>query len=267
MPAQPKPVPLNGKTVLVTRSARQSTEFRDRLEAEGARVLEMPALEITAPDSWDPLDEAIAQRQTFDWLVLTSVNGVEALMRRLQHHGLDAQALAHVQIAVVGQKTASTLRWWKLAPDFIPPDFIADSLARFFPGSPNLTGTRILFPRVQSGGRETLVQDLTAKGADVVEAPAYQSRCPEAIAPEAEAALRSGSLDVATFASSKTVRCFHQLVTEKDLMASMERVRIASIGPQTSETCRELLGRVDVEARDYTLEGLTRAIVTLFSNA
>ncbi|MGF1514075.1 MAG: uroporphyrinogen-III C-methyltransferase [Elainellaceae cyanobacterium] len=253
--------PLQGKTVLVTRSAGQSAEFRDRLEAEGARVVEMPALEITAPDHWQPLDDAISQLSGFDWLVLTSANGVDFLFERLQHHGLDARALAGVKIAVVGRKTATVLRSRQLTPDFVPPEFVADSLAEHFPGGANLAGTRILFPRVQAGGREALVNGLAAKGADVVEVPAYQSRCPQAIAPEAEVALRHREVDVVTFASSKTVRCFQRLAAAKGLMGALEGVCIASIGPQTSATCREHLGHMDVEAQEYTLEGLTEAVI------
>ncbi len=254
--------PLQGKTVLVTRSAGQSAKFRDRLEAKGARVMEMPALEIIAPDSWAPLDEAISQLSSFHWLVLTSANGVEFMFDRLQHHGLDARALGGVKIAVVGRKTAQALQERQMTPDFVPPEFVADSLAEHFPGGSDLTGTRVLFLRVQSGGREALVKDLSAKGAEVVEVPAYQSRCPKAIAPEAEAALRQGEIDAITFASSKTVRCFQQLVAARCLAESLEGVRIASIGPQTSETCRECLGRMDAEAQEYTLEGLIQAIVS-----
>lgn len=257
--------PLQGKTILVTRSAGQSGEFRHRLQAEGANVVEMPALEITAPDSWDPLDRAIAQLTSFDWLVLTSANGVEFFMARLRHHDKDSQALAQMKIAVVGRKTARVLQAHQLNPDFVPPEYVADALGAHFPGSPDLTGLKILFPRVQQGGRERLVADLTAKGAKVVEVPAYQSRCPEAIAPEAEATLRQGAVDVIAFASSKTVRFFHQLIEAANLPLDMARVKIASIGPQTSRTCQERLGRVDIEAQDYTLEGLTQAIVTLLS--
>lgn len=249
--------------MLVTRSVGQSAEFRRRLEAEGASVVEMPALEITGPDDWTSLDRAIAQLTSFHWLVLTSANGVEFLLERLQHQGLDPAALSPIKIAVVGRKTARVLASHGLTPEFVPPEFVADSLVDHFPNGSDLSGLRILFPRVQSGGREVLVKELTGKGADVVEVPAYQSRCPQAIAPEAEAALREGRVDVVAFASSKTVRCFYELVQGKGLLNALDRVPLASIGPQTSATCQELLGRVDVEAEEYTLEGLTQAIAQL----
>jgi len=250
--------PLTGKTILVTRSLGQSSQFSDRLQQEGATVIEMPALVIGPPSSWEAFDRAIAHLSDFNWLVLTSTNGVDYFFERLASLGKDARALAGVKIAVVGEKTAQSLKQHGLQPDFIPPDFVADSLVEYFPES--LEGKKVLFPRVETGGREVLVKELSAKGAEVIEIAAYQSQCPEAIAPSALDALQRGLVDVVTFASSKTVKCFHQLIAAHG-GANLDGVCIASIGPQTSQTCVSLLGRVDVEAKEYTLEGLTQAIV------
>lgn len=267
--------PLVGKTVLVTRSAGQSSQFSDLLKQQGAQVIEMPALEIGPPTSWEALDRAIAALAKFDWLILTSTNGVDYFLERLWHQGKDIRALAGVKIAVVGQKTASSLSQRGLKPDFVPPEFVADSLVTHFPGD-DLRGTQILFPRVETGGRETLVTELTIKGAKVVEVPAYQSCCPKTINLSALDALQGQSIDVVTFASSKTVKNFCQLLDQavQQLVADqtqklanpewqvwLEGVDLASIGPQTSKTCRDLLGRVDLEATEHTLEGLTQAIV------
>lgn len=253
--------PLLGRTVLVTRSQSSSGQFRTLLERQGAKVVEMPTLVIREPSTWEPLDRAIADFD-FDWLLLTSANGVSYFFERLMAAGKDSRALAGTKIAVVGKKTAASLREWGLQPDFIPPDFVADSLVEHFPEP--VAGRRMLFPRVESGGREVLVRELTEAGATVAEVPAYESGCPEAIAPEAWDAIQKEQIDIVTFASSKTVRNFCRLLAVQasgSLNDLMGGVAIASIGPQTSETCRELLGRVDVEAREYTLEGLTDAIV------
>lgn len=248
--------PLTGKTILVTRSAGQSSQFRQLLQQEGARVIEMPALEIGPPSSWEELDNAILYLSDFSWLILTSTNGVDYFFERLQARGQDSRALAGVKIAVVGKKTAASLHQRGLQPDFIPPEFVADALVANFPEK--LEGKKVLFPRVESGGREVLVKELTAKGAKVVEVPAYESRCPEKIAPSALEALQGQAVDVITFASSKTVKNFLQLIAAEKVC--LDGVCIASIGPQTSQTCRQLLGRVDIEAREYTLEGLKEAI-------
>jgi uroporphyrinogen III methyltransferase/synthase len=162
-----------------------------------------------------------------------------------------------VKIAVVGEKTAQSLKQFSLQPDFIPPDFVADSLVEHFPEP--LEGKKVLFPRVETGGREVLVKELTAKGAEVIEVAAYQSRCPVVIAPAALDALQRRAVDVITFASSKTVHCFCQLLDTHG-GAILDGVCIASIGPQTSKACVSLLGRVDLEAEEYTLSGLLQSL-------
>lgn len=263
LPTSPGEGPLAGKTILVTRAAGQSGQFSDRLLQAGAQVIEMPALVIGPPSSWDALDRAVADLSSFHWLILTSTNGVDYFYERLLAQGKDARALAGVKIAVVGKKTAESLRSHHLIPDLIPPNFVADSLVAHFPDP--LAGCKILFPRVESGGREVLVKDFTAKGAQVVEVPAYESKCPDAVAPQALEALQNRTVDVITFASSKTVQNFCHLVEATAPLSRsrnwLEGVCIASIGPETSKTCQTLLGRFDVEAKQYTLEGLTAAII------
>jgi len=252
-------LPLAGTTILITRAAGQSSEFRDLLQQQGAKVLEMPALEIGPPSSWDALDHAIVNLHYFNWLVLTSTNGVDYFFERLQAQGKDPRILAGIKIAVVGKKTAACLKKYNLSADFIPPDFVADSLVEHFPEK--IENQKILFPRVETGGREVLVQELTAKGAEVIEVPAYQSRCPSSIPAEVLAALQQDSVNVITFASSKTVQYFCQLVAAHLPLDKLQRVCLASIGPQTSKSCQKLLGRVDLEAAEYTLGGLAQAIV------
>ena len=256
-------LPLAGKTILVTRSVSQSAEFSDKLQQQGARVIEMPALVIGPPSTWEPLDSAIAQLSSFHWLILTSHNAVDCFFQRLQAKGKDARSLFGIKIAVVGKKTAESLRSHSLQPDFIPPNFIADSLVENFPD--NLQNCKILFPRVESGGREVLVKEFTAQGAQVIEVPAYQSCCPETIDPIALSALQNQAVNIITFASSKTVHNFCNLIEQSPQLCGsqdwLESVCIASIGPETSKSCQNLLGKLDVEAKEYTLDGLTEAIV------
>ena len=254
---------LSGKTILVTRSAGQSGHFTHLLQQQGATVIEMPTLEITPPSSWESLDQAIAQLNDFDWLILTSANAVDYFFERLATHLQDVGALAGMKIAVVGEKTAFFLRKRGMEPDFIPPDFIADAMVVNFPEP--IAGKKLLFPRVESGGREVLIKEFTAQEAIITEVAAYQSSCPAKIDPHALAALQAQKVDMVTFASSKTVRHFCQLLAGAigpTWLTHVLTIGIASIGPQTSKTCETLLGRVDVEATEYTLEGLTQAVVT-----
>ncbi len=258
---------LSQHSILVTRSAEQSTTFSNLLKAQGATVIEMPTLEILPPSSWDELDQAIAEIQDYDWLVLTSANAVNYFFDRFIAQGQDLRKLANCKIAVVGKKTAKFLKARGFSPDFTPPDFVADSLIEHFPGL--IAGQKMLFPRVESGGREVLVNSFTASGAIVTEVAAYQSGCPAIADVTAITALRSGKITIITFASSKTVQHFHQLIEQAigpNWPMVLQNICIASIGPQTSKTCLELLGRVDVEATEYTLEGLVEGIVRSFQS-
>jgi len=255
--------PLQGKTILVTRAAGQASSFADLLTGQGAAVLEMPALEIRPPSSWEPLDTALAALPSCHWLLLTSANAVNFFLERLLHRGQDSRDLAHLKIAVVGKKTAMVLKQWGLRPDFIPPDFVADAMVSHFPEA--VAGQRLLFPRVESGGREVLVQEFSAAGAEVVEVPAYESGCPLVPDEATISALQACQVDVMTFASSKTVAHTCQLLAQglgSNWASVLDGVTVASIGPKTSETCRQYLGRVEIEPPEYTLEGLTQAIVT-----
>ncbi|MBE9062016.1 uroporphyrinogen-III C-methyltransferase [cf. Phormidesmis sp. LEGE 11477] len=260
-PPLAKSKPLSGKTILVTRATSQASQFNQMLSEKGAQVIDLPALEIREPESWKGIDSAIAALHTFDWLILTSPNAVNYFLDRLLHHQKDLRSLAHLKIAVVGKKTNGFLQQRGLIADFIPPSFVADALIEHFPEDP--TDKKLLFPRVEKGGRDVLVKRMTAKGAVMTEVAAYESACPESIPPAAKLVLENGSVDAITFASSKTVRHFAQLMegTFGDgWLNQIEGVAIASIGPQTSRECQELLGEVTLEAQEYTLSGLTAGL-------
>jgi uroporphyrinogen-III synthase len=141
---------LTAKTILVTRSLGQSSQFTDLLQAEGATVIEMPALEIRPPSSWEPLDQAIAHLPSYDWLMLTSANAVTYCLDRIEQCGNPAD-LKTVKLAVVGKKTAKILQQRGFTPDFIPPNFVADALVADFPEP--VAGLKLLFP--QGGKRGT----------------------------------------------------------------------------------------------------------------
>ena len=257
---------LQGKTILVTRAAGQASQFTDLLTSQGAKVIEMPTLAIFPPSSWQMLDHAIANLSSYDWLILTSANAVESFFGRLRESGQDSRALHSLKVAVVGRKTAEVLANYGISPDLVPTDFVADALVDAFLAIPNhvLTDKKMLFPRVESGGREILVEQLQQHGAIIDAIPAYESGCPEAIDPVALAAIQNQSLDVIAFASSKTVKHFCQLLdrveSQEPWRSWITKIKIASIGPQTTKTCYELLGRVDCEALEYTLDGLAEAI-------
>jgi uroporphyrinogen-III synthase len=254
-------LPLDGRTIAVTRAERQLGSARRLFEAAGAAVVDLPALVIGPPDDWGPLDDALEELEQFHWILFSSANGVEAVQQRLARRGSSLAGRPRgVKIAVVGRRTASRLEELGAAADFVPPAFIADSLVEHFPVSG--WGQRLLLPRVQSGGRTLLAEAFGQAGARVVEVAAYETRCPDALPTEALQALNQDRIDAITFSSGKTVSHTVQLLEAAFAQSWRERLsrtRVVSIGPSTSKRCRELLGRVDEEATPHDLEGLVVA--------
>jgi len=254
-------LPLSGRSVAVTRAETQLGEARRLFEQAGASVLDLPALVVTPPDDWRPLDDALSELDDFHWIVFSSANGVEAVEQRLKRLGGGlARRPASLRLAAVGRRTAAVLEALGARADFVPPSFMADSLIEHFPVSG--WGLRLLLPRVQSGGRTVLAEAFAAAGARVVEVAAYETRCPEGLPSATLLALEQGKLDAITFSSGKTVSHTAQMLAAaygEGWQQRLEQVALVSIGPQTSERCRSDLGRVDAEADPYDLDGLVAA--------
>ena len=171
-----------------------------------------------------------------------------------------ARRPASLKIAAVGRKTAQQLEDLGATADFIPPDFVADSLLENFPVG--VWGQRILLPRVQSGGRTLLAEAFGEAGARVSEVAAYESRCPKDLPALTIAALEAGMADAICFSSGKTVRHTVQLLEQQfgeNWSQYVSKLAVISIGPQTSAVCHQLLGRVDAEADPHDLDGLVAA--------
>ncbi|MEO1375033.1 MAG: uroporphyrinogen-III synthase [Cyanobacteria bacterium J06635_10] len=254
-------LPLTNTTVLVTRAASQSDNFINLLQQAGATALSMSCLCIAPPSSWEALDNAISRIDEFDWVIFTSTNGIDYFCNRMIHNQGSINALTDVKIAVVGAKTANHLNSYGITPSFTPPDFVSDSLIECFPNRDNLKGTKILYPKLEAGGRENIPEELSSLGAIVTAIPAYQSGCNSDIPSEIENAFNKGRINVVTFASPKTVECFYQMIQSIGRESFLDNICIASIGPITSVTCKDVLGRVDVEAQPYTLDGLINSII------
>ena len=256
--------PMLGRVVVITRAPEQQSEMSCLLIVLGAKVLELPALEIGPPDNWEPLDNALQGLNRFHWVVFSSANGVRAVQQRLKCQGRSLACRPQsVRLAAVGRKTAQHLENLRAPADFVPPDFVADSLVDHFPITTTLS-LDILIPRVQSGGRTLLANAFSDAGARVVEVPAYESRCPSTIPDITANYLRQSAVDAITFSSSKTVRHTAKLLERhfgppwQDLLRG---TKLVSIGPQTSRSCREILGRVDCEANPHDIDGLVKACI------
>jgi uroporphyrinogen III methyltransferase/synthase len=246
--------PLSGKRIVVTRARAQASEFAATLQALGAEVVQFPTIRIDdAPDP-GPLRRAAAEVGSFDWAVFTSVNGVERFWNALREQGCDARALGGVKVCAIGPATAEALSGRGISPDAVPAEFVAESAVETLLSAGVGAGTRILLPRAEIA-RPVLPDRLRRAGAEVVEVTAYTTVQDGSGAERVRAMLEAGEVDVLTFTASSTVSSFVSLVGG-DVGGAM----VASIGPVTSATARELGLRVDVEAEEYTIPGLVKAI-------
>jgi len=250
--------PLFGKRIVVTRARAQTSDLIELLEAYGAECLQCPTIRIEALDNYQVLDHAISELDTYQWIIFTSVNGVDHFYKRLAKAGKDSRALGKVKIAAIGGPTALKLMKQGIRADFVPEEFRAEGLLAGF--QDDLTGVRVLIPRAEEA-REILPGELRKRGADVNVAPAYRTVITAEETDILEAALQKGQVNVITFTSSSTVTNFLEMLGGKDIARLLEGVLIAAIGPITADTAREAGLRVDVVAREYTIKGLTEAIV------
>ena len=255
--------PLFGRRIVVTRARTQASALTARLEALGAEVLEMPTIRIVPPESYVPLDQAIAKLADHDWVVFTSTNGVEAFFARLALAGKDARALPRV--AAIGPATADCLRGHGIAADCQPRTFTGEALVEALGAQADLAGQRILLARAAEVP-PTVADGLVALGARVHEVAAYRTL----VGPEPDEALvdalLSGGADVVTFTSSSTVRGFVAALGAERLRALPATTRFASIGPITSQTARELDIDIAAEAAEHTIPGLVDAVLGLPPN-
>lgn len=247
--------PLFGRRVVVTRARAQASSFAAELEALGAEVLQFPTIRIEPPLDPEPLRRSVREVNGFDWVVFTSVNGVEYFWAELVAGGADARALAGVSLCAIGPATADALRARGLQPDLIPDEYLAEAIAAALIERGPLEGRRVLLPRADIA-REALPRLLREQGAEVVVVDAYRTTSDASAADELRSRIDQGEVDLITFTSSSTVRNFVEAVG-----AEVGGARIASIGPITSGTLREVGMNVDVEALEYTIPGLVAAIL------
>lgn len=255
--------PLAGRVVVVTRPRAQAQAFAHLLEEAGARVLLAPTIVIEPPTSWEPLDRALDGLDAYQWVVFTSVNGVEMTRRRLEHAGRTARALEGRRLAAIGPATAEALRRVGLAPELVPEEYVAEGLAGELRGLIR-PGDRVLLARAAET-RDLLVRELEAAGARVDEVPAYRTRPAGEDAAELRWALAEGRVDVVTFTSSSTVRHFAALFAREELERLLSGVTVACIGPVTRDTAREVGLETRIVPREYTIPALARAIADHFA--
>ena len=269
--ASGKAAPLSGVRVLVGRARHQASVLSSGLRKLGAEVLEIPFIEICEPQSYEPLDHALKNLSEYDWLILTSVNGVEAVWGRVQRLRLRKKAFHHLQVAAIGPATRQAIEQHGVKVKVVPKEYVAESVVTSL--RRRVKGKRVLLARAKVA-RDVIPRELRKLGARVDLVEAYETVIPRSSRQRLRQVLKSSKIqpDVITFTSSSTVKNFVQLLGKRrgrgapstSLRAGprhTDGVRLASIGPVTSSTLRELGLGVDIEARKYTIPGLIQAIV------
>jgi uroporphyrinogen-III synthase len=257
-------LPLFGRGVLVTRPRHQAAEMLSRLRELGAVAYLMPTVEVRDPPDWAPVDRALADLERYQWLVFTSGNGVEALMRRLFATGRDLRALASVRLAVIGPSTGAALRAHLLQPDFMPATYNSEALAAGL--KERAAGQRVLLARADRG-RDVLRQELSTV-ATVEQVAIYSQVDSVAIQPAVLEALRDGDIPYVTLTSSNIARSLARAADD----ATRARIRsgavqLVTISAVTSADVRELGWPVAAEAKEATVNGVVAALVELAEGA
>lgn len=255
---------LNGRTVLVTRARKQASALSEGLRLHGAEVIEAPAIRIEPPEDWQPLDRAIESIGRYDWVLFTSVNGVEPFVGRLRAAGRDISELERIQIAAIGPATSAALEAQGLRADVVPERFIAEEVFEALRRHSKLAGCRALLPRADIA-REALPELLRKEGVEVDVVIAYRTIPAREEILGGVALVHQDKIDVVTFTSGSTVRSFFSVIDNKESLRG--RFIPASIGPITSRALEEQGFPPGIEAKEYTSQGLTLAIVEFYTRS
>ncbi len=260
-------LPLAGLRVLVGRARHQASALSSGLLELGAEVIEIPFIEIRKPRSYQPLDSALKKLNEYDWLILTSVNGVDAVWERLRKLHLTMKHLKRLKIAAIGPATRKAIEKRGIKVNVVPEEYVAESVVDSL--RDQVAGKRVLLARAKVA-RDVIPRELRKLGGQVDVVEAYETVIPKSSRMRVRAILKDSKRrpQVITFTSSSTVRNFVALLgknvwrgrTRPRRANIIEGIRMASIGPVTSSTLRELGLPVDLEATQYTIPGLITAI-------
>jgi uroporphyrinogen-III synthase len=256
--------PLAGTRILVGRARHQASSLSAGLRSLGAAVIEIPFIEIRKPQSYRPLDDALKNIRNYDWLILTSANGVEAMWERLRKLRILRRTLQQLQIAAIGPATKKAIVKHGLKVKMMPEEYVAESVVKGL--RDKVKGKRVVLIRAKVA-RDVIPEELRAAGAAVDVVEAYETVVPEKSRARLRALMKNASRrpHIVTFTSSSSARNFAELVgkgkTGSFGAGSLKHVQFASIGPVTSATLRELQMPPTIEAREFTMAGLIRAIV------
>ncbi len=258
------PRPLLGHRVIVTRAAKQSGEMTRALEAIGAEVISCPTIEIKEPSSWEQLDRALIHLSWYDWLVFTSVNGVEYFLGRMDALRHSRGELESHRICAVGRKTAERLESENIVVDLIPERFTAEDLAREFAERfgmhQRLYGSRMLLPASRTT-RDVIRPAMEKIGVYVEVVEAYQTVAPAAKGENVARLLRDAGADYIVFTSPSTVANLAAILEADHLAPHLAGTRVACIGPVTADAARSHGLTVHIQPEEHTGKAVVAAII------
>jgi uroporphyrinogen III methyltransferase/synthase len=265
---QPFSQPLAGRTIVITRALAQAADFVAELERYGARVLLCPTIEVGEPESYERLDEALDHLYGYDWIVFTSVNGVDFFLRRLKTREHQISELDALRVCAIGEATAERLHDSHVHVDVIPEEFKAEgvfaALERYVGSRESLDGLNFLIPRA-AVARDYLPAALEEAGARVDVVAAYRTVQPEGLdRGRVSAMLAGGGTDCIAFTSSSTVRNLALLFDTNDLSTVLAGVTVACIGDITAGTAAEYGLTTNIQPDEFTIPALAKAIAEYF---
>jgi len=252
-------LPLFGQRIAITRTREQAGELVQQLKALGADAFEMPTIRIEPAPDKRAFYELVLDAHSYEWVIFTSPNGVDAFFKAFFEIYRDARELGSARIAAIGPATAERVRAYHLQVDLQPEKYVAEAILEELQKENSVENLKFLLPRAE-GAREMLATELTKLGAIVDEAVAYRT------VPETEDVsggikrFREEGADLITFTSSSTAENFAALK-----LPLPENLKIASIGPVTSKTLKGLGLDLDIEAKKHDIPGLVAAIVEHFA--
>ena len=251
--------PLFGQRVVVTRTREQASQLADQLHELGAEVLEIPTIRTEEPENKSDLVDSMLTLGEYDWIVFTSPNGVAAFFNYFFKGFDDIRALGNLRIAAVGPATAAKLKEFHLRVDAMPEEYVASKIAKAISSFETIENLRILLMRAEVANEE-LPKELEEHGAIVDDVACYRTVPETEDQNGAAERLLEGGADWITFTSSSTVENFHARFDLPKLKQQFPKIRVASIGPETTKTLKRIGVPPDAEAREHNIPGLVKVL-------
>lgn len=250
-------LPLQDYRILITRGKEQAKRFKASIEQYGGIPIIVPLLDFQLPTNMLEIEKAFRHISNYDWLIITSQNGVQFFFELVERYGIAASL---PKIAVIGKKTEKTLMGYGFKADFIPHEFVAENFVEEF--MPLLDEkSRVLLAKGNLA-RTIIAEGINRAGASCDEVIIYETILPQESVQKLVHVLKSQEVNVIMFTSSSTIHHFMQIVEQYQLHPFLESLIIACIGPITKETALRYHLQVDICPNEYTTEAMLQELIS-----